>query len=78
MLRRFGRTDTAVRIAVVSIGKDLANLPLSPRLAARHLAIDVRACRDGWFGRMGRRVEPDSDARHERKAGAVATADPRT
>jgi glycosyltransferase involved in cell wall biosynthesis len=78
MLRRFGRTDTAVRIAVVSIGKDLANLPLSPRLAARHLAIDVRACRDGWFGRMGRRVEPDSDARHERKAGAVATADPRS
>ncbi len=32
--------------------------------------MNLRACRDGWAGRMGRRIEPDADARHERKAGA--------
>lgn len=76
MLRRFGRTDTALRVSFVNLGKPLVNLPLTPRLAWRHLGINLRACRDGWTGRMGRRVEPDSDARHERKAGAAATADP--
>ena len=73
MLRRFGRTDTALRVAAVNVGKPLVNLPLEPRLASRHLATNLKACRDGWVGRMGRQVEPDSDARHARKAGAVPT-----
>lgn len=71
MLRRFGRTDTALRVAVVNVGKPLLNLPLHPRLAARHFSTNVRACRDGWVGRMGRQVEPGSDPRHARKAGAA-------
>lgn len=70
MLRRFGRTDTALRVAAMNVGKPLVNLPLEPRLASRHLVTNLRACRDGWFGRMGRQVEPDADARHAGKAGA--------
>lgn len=71
MLRRFEHTRTALRIALMNIAKPLVNLPLEPRLAARHLAVNLRACRDGWVGRMGRTVEPDSDARHAGKAGAA-------
>jgi glycosyltransferase involved in cell wall biosynthesis len=74
MLRRFGRTDTALRVAAMNIGKPLMNLPLQPRLASRHLATNLRACRDGWTGRMGRQVEPGADARHAGKAGVGATA----
>ncbi len=73
MLRRFGRTDTALRVAAMNVGKPLVNLPLEPRLASRHLAINLRACRDGWVGRMGRQVEPDADARHAGKAGAATS-----
>jgi hypothetical protein len=71
MLRRFDHTNTAFRVALVNLVKPLVNLPLDPRLAVRHLATNLRACRDGWTGRMGRQVEPDADARHARKAGAV-------
>jgi hypothetical protein len=70
MLRRFGHLTSALRVTTISLAKPLANLPLAPRLAAQHLATNIRACRDGWFGRMGRQLEPDSDARHSRKAGA--------
>jgi GT2 family glycosyltransferase len=72
MLRRFGYASTALRVSLVNIGKPLLNFPLGPQLAGRHLAMNLRACRDGWVGRMGRRVEPDSDPRHDRKAGASA------
>jgi hypothetical protein len=71
MLRRFGLPWTAVRVASVNIAKPILNLPLQPRLAVTHLGVNVRACRDGWAGRMGRRMEPDADARHARKAGAA-------
>jgi rhamnopyranosyl-N-acetylglucosaminyl-diphospho-decaprenol beta-1,3/1,4-galactofuranosyltransferase len=71
MLRRFGHPRTAVRVTLVNLGKPIVNLPLHPRLAITHLATNLRACRDGWTGRMGRRLEPDSDARHARKAGAA-------
>jgi GT2 family glycosyltransferase len=70
MLRRFGHPTTALRVATVNIAKPILNLPLHPRLAAQHLAINLRACRDGWIGRMGKQIEPDSDARHSGKAGA--------
>lgn len=70
MLRRFGHPTTALRVTLVNIGKPLVNLPLDPRAAIQHLATNLRACRDGWTGRMGRRVEPDAGARHARKAGA--------
>jgi hypothetical protein len=71
MLKRFGHPWTAVRVTVVNLAKPFVNLPLNPRLGTRHLVNNVRACWDGWTGRMGRRVEPDSDARHSRKAGAA-------
>jgi rhamnopyranosyl-N-acetylglucosaminyl-diphospho-decaprenol beta-1,3/1,4-galactofuranosyltransferase len=70
MLKRFGHPWTAVRLTIVNLAKPIVNLPLQPRLAGRHLATNLRACRDGWAGRMGRRLEPDADARHSRKAGA--------
>jgi GT2 family glycosyltransferase len=76
MLRRFDHPWTAIRLTVVNLGKPVANLPIRPRLAGRHLALNLRACRDGWTGRMGRRVEPDADARHERKAGATHAPSP--
>lgn len=76
MLRRFDHTGSAVRLTIVNVAKPLLNFPLEPRLAWRHLATNVRACRDGWAGRMGRQVEPDADARHARKAGAATAPGP--
>lgn len=60
ILRLYRRDAAAARVAVVrGIGKPIANLPRSPRLAWRHLRLGARACRDGWTGRMGRTIEPD-------------------
>ena len=59
ILRQHGRTGVALRVSLVrGIGKPLANLPLTPRVAIRHLRINARAIRDAWTNRMGRRVEP--------------------
>lgn len=71
MLRRFSHPGTALRVTAVNLLKPLINLPVEPRLATRHLAMNIRATWDGWAGRMGLRVQPDSDARHARKAGAA-------
>jgi GT2 family glycosyltransferase len=71
MLRRFGHPGIAVRVTLIHVAKPIVNIPLDPRLGFRHLAISLRACRDGWTGRMGRRLEPDADARHAGKAGAL-------
>lgn len=71
MLKRFDHRETALRVTVVNLAKPMVNLPLTPRLAWRHLLVNLRACRDGWTGRMGRTFEPDSDPRHARKAGAT-------
>jgi glycosyltransferase involved in cell wall biosynthesis len=76
MLKRFDHPWTAVRVATVNLAKPVANLPFHPRLAAEHLKINLRACRDGWTGRMGLRMKPDSDARHARKAGALRPVTP--
>jgi GT2 family glycosyltransferase len=59
VLRSAGRNATAARVILVrGIGKPLANLFVSPRDALGHLRINLKAARDGWTGRMGRRVEP--------------------
>jgi glycosyltransferase involved in cell wall biosynthesis len=64
ILRRFGHRGTAVRVSLVNgLGKPIANLVVTPRLAVRHLVVNARAIRDGWTGRMGRRVEPDGSRR---------------
>jgi glycosyltransferase involved in cell wall biosynthesis len=76
MLRAFGHGRTAIRVACANLAKAVVNLPLRPRLAARHLAFNVKACADGWAGRMGMRVQPGSDARHSRKAGATKASEP--
>ena len=64
ILRRFDATTTAVRVTVVQgLAKPIANLPLSPVLALRHLRTNLRAIGHGWTGRMGRRVDPDGGLR---------------
>lgn len=61
ILRERGRAGSALRVVVVvGIVKPLANLVRSPRLAMAHLRVNLRACRDGWSGRMGRTIEPAS------------------
>ena len=68
VLRQHGRTGTALRVTLVpGLGKPLANLPLSPRLAMRSLRLSWRACRDGWAGRMGRTLEPHPWGRRAEK-----------
>jgi GT2 family glycosyltransferase len=64
ILRRHRRRTAAARLSlVVVLGKPLLNVVLTPRLAARHLALGGRALRDGWSDRLGRRVEPDGGPR---------------
>jgi glycosyltransferase involved in cell wall biosynthesis len=64
ILRRFHHPVTALRVTLVNgFGKPIANLPFTPRLAIEHLLVNLRAVRDGWTGRMGRRVEPDGGRR---------------
>jgi glycosyltransferase involved in cell wall biosynthesis len=68
-LREFGRNGTALRlIAVHGVGKPVANVVRSPRLAFEHLRLNWRACRDGWKGRMGRTLEPEPWGRRPGKA----------
>jgi glycosyltransferase involved in cell wall biosynthesis len=67
VLRNHRHRWAALRVTLLrGLGKPVANLVISPRAAARHLALNLRACRDGWSGRMGRVVEPD--ARSKRSA----------
>jgi glycosyltransferase involved in cell wall biosynthesis len=64
ILRSAGERRAALRLTLVrGLGKPFLNLPLAPSLALRHLALNSRACWDGWTGRMGRRIEPDGSPR---------------
>lgn len=59
VLRAAGRPGTAVWISLArGIGKPLANLLVDPKDALRHLGVGLRACWDGWTGKMGRTFEP--------------------
>jgi len=59
ILRRYGtRAAAARRTFVLGFAKPLANLAVSPKRAIGHLRLSVKASRDAWAGRMGRRVEP--------------------
>jgi hypothetical protein len=63
ILRRYHRPVTAARVTVTrGIIKPLLSMPFRPRVAASHLALNVRAARDAWSGRLGRRVEPSSSS----------------
>ncbi|HEX9123119.1 MAG TPA: glycosyltransferase [Actinomycetota bacterium] len=64
ILRTNGYSATAARVALVrGIGKPLANLPVTPRLALAHLRRNLAAIDDGWRGRLGRTLEPDGSRR---------------
>jgi glycosyltransferase involved in cell wall biosynthesis len=66
VLRQHGHRGAAVRVTLLrGLAKPVANLFINPRAALRHLALNWRACRDGWAGRMGRTVEPDARSRRE-------------
>jgi glycosyltransferase involved in cell wall biosynthesis len=68
ILRQHGRRGTAMRVTLVAgLGKPVVNLPISPRLAARRLRLNWRACRDGWASRMGRTLEPEPWGRRAEK-----------
>ena len=73
ILRRFGHPLTAIRVTIVhGLGKPLANLPVAPGEAALHLRVNLRAARDAWTGRMGRRVDPDGSVRQGKARREVA------
>jgi glycosyltransferase involved in cell wall biosynthesis len=66
VLRRYGHPGAALRVTVVrGLGKPIANFALSPRRAVRHLVLNLKACRDGWTGRMGQVIEPDGEPRRK-------------
>jgi len=74
ILRRFGHPWTAVRVSLsMGIAKPVVNLFVSPKAATGHLVMNLRAVRDGWTGRMGRRIDPDGSRRASKaevRAGA--------
>jgi glycosyltransferase involved in cell wall biosynthesis len=71
ILRRFGHPSTALRVTLVhGLAKPAANVPISPRRALQHVLVNLRAIRDGWTGRMGRRVEPDGGRRAGKAPGS--------
>lgn len=72
ILRDRGHPMVAVKVSLIrGIGKPLANMVVSPRLAWRHLQANATAIRDGWLSRLGQVVEPDGH-RRSCKAGRVS------
>jgi rhamnopyranosyl-N-acetylglucosaminyl-diphospho-decaprenol beta-1,3/1,4-galactofuranosyltransferase len=61
ILREMGAGSAAFRVALTrGLLKPLLNLPLNPRLGWHGLRIGTRAAVDGWKGRLGRSVEPET------------------
>jgi hypothetical protein len=60
VLRASGNGAAALRVIALSgLAKPLANLAIRPRAALAALRLNVRACRDGWSGALGRTFEPN-------------------
>ncbi|MDH3426142.1 MAG: glycosyltransferase [Acidimicrobiia bacterium] len=60
ILRRTGHSWAAVRVTLTrGFFKPLANLPIRPKTAIRHLRLNVRATRDAWQGTLGKTVDPE-------------------
>ncbi|MGH2793565.1 MAG: glycosyltransferase family 2 protein [Actinomycetota bacterium] len=71
IMRDNGRPGAALRITFSrGLLKPLVNLPRSPRLAGKALALNRRACVDAWRGRLGRRVEPNVEQPRPKKVAA--------
>ena len=69
MMRKFARTDLALRWAVIQcLAKPTFSFWRSPLLAWRGLRQALTASRDGFCGRMGRTFEPDTSAGAARDA----------
>ncbi|MDQ3958042.1 MAG: glycosyltransferase [Actinomycetota bacterium] len=74
MMRKFGKPGAAVRATVVvGLAKPLVNLPLAPRAAVKQLILNVRACADGWRGRLGRTIAPAASTGAKAKHEALTT-----
>lgn len=64
ILRMEDQTWSAAKVALIrGLAKPALNLPLTPRLASRHLGQSGSAIADGWTGRLGRTIEPDGALR---------------
>lgn len=64
ILRLHGKSATAARVTLLKgLGKPLLNIPLNAKLGLDHLRMNIRACKDGWTGNMGRTLEPDGSYR---------------
>jgi hypothetical protein len=73
--RRSG-LGVAARVALVrGVAKPAASLLIDPRLAVDHLRLNAQAVRDGFAGRLGRTVEPDTGARRWTVPDAEVTRD---
>jgi glycosyltransferase involved in cell wall biosynthesis len=61
ILRSAGAVTPAVWVTLVhGIGKPATNMLHNPGQATRYVRLSLRACVDGWSGRMGRTVDPSS------------------
>lgn len=62
MLRSNGSLEGAARVTItVGIAKPLVGLITFAPDSPTHARLALKACRDGWSGRLGRRVEPPHD-----------------
>lgn len=55
--RELGRRVALRKVVSRALIKPAAHLLIEPRAAQAHLRLNLRAVRDGWFGRLGRRLE---------------------
>ena len=68
LLIRAGRRPAAIRVALVrGLAKPLLNVIITPRLAVRHLRLNVRAIKHAWKGRMGLTLPPTSHSQTDHK-----------
>jgi GT2 family glycosyltransferase len=63
ILRSNGHHLAAAKVSLLHVIKPVLNTVIVPRLATRHLAMNIRALRDGWTGRQGMVIAPSSARR---------------
>jgi GT2 family glycosyltransferase len=77
ILRLHRRRGAALRVTLVrGLAKPIINMAVRPRLGTRHLALNFRASRDGWLGRMGRTLEPRTPTSGEHVPPKVSKRSP--
>jgi glycosyltransferase involved in cell wall biosynthesis len=63
VLRRDGRGVAAAAMSIVAgLAKPILNLPRRPRTAWANLRLNTTALRDGWGGRLGKTLDPQTDS----------------